>query len=62
MDPGEREEVDRRLEALPKVEEDEFFAPTTRFDVVGIAVDALRAQMVEQGTGDVRFTRDDYRK
>ena len=62
MDPAEREEVDRRLEALPKVEEDEYFAPTTRFDVVGIAVDALRAQMVAQGTGDVRFSEEDYRK
>ena len=62
MDPGEREEVERRLAALPAVEEAEYFAPTTRFDVLWIAFDALRARMNEAGLGDVRFTAEDYRK
>jgi hypothetical protein len=60
LDPGERDAVEQRLEALPQVDEDEFFAPTTRFDVVSIVVDALRAGMDAQGLGDVRFSPEDY--
>ena len=60
-DPGEREALDERLAMLPEVEEDEFFAPTTRFDVVEIAVDALAAHMRQSGLGDVRFSKDDYK-
>jgi hypothetical protein len=62
MDPAEKEDVERRLAALPQVEDVEYYAPTTRFEVVSIAVDALRAQMIEAGHGDVRFTRDDYKR
>jgi hypothetical protein len=61
MDPAEKESVERRLAALPDVEDAEYYAPTTRFDVVEIAVAALRAQMVAAGHGDVRFTAEDYR-
>jgi hypothetical protein len=43
------------------VEDDEFFAPSTRFDVVSILVDALLARMEAQGLANVRFTPDDYR-
>ena len=60
MDKVEREEVDRRLAALPEVEEGEFYAPSTRFDVVEIAVQSLAAQMRSRGLGDVRFDKDDY--
>jgi hypothetical protein len=66
MDPGEREIVEARLASLDAhtggVHEDEYYAPTTRYDVVALAVDALRAHMIEQGVGDVRFTAEDYRK
>jgi hypothetical protein len=58
---AEREVLEGRLKLLADVDEEEYFAPTTRFDVVEIAVDALRAKMVQDGHGDVRFTRDDYR-
>jgi hypothetical protein len=61
LDPGEREAVEQRLEALPPVDDDEFFAPSTRFDVVAIVVDALRAGMEAQGLGEVRFAADDYK-
>src|SRR5262249_23743923 len=61
-DPGEREELEMRLAALPQVDEEEYFAPTTRFDVVNIAYDALRAKMQAAGLGDVRFGAEDYKK
>jgi hypothetical protein len=62
MDDAEREDVERRLAALPEVEGDEYYALATRFDVVEIAVDALRAKMLAAGLGSVFFTRNDYRK
>jgi hypothetical protein len=61
LDPAEREAIEQRLAALPEVEDDEFFAPSTRFDVVSILVDALLARMEAQGLANVRFTPDDYR-
>jgi hypothetical protein len=62
MDPAERGDVERRLEALPRVPDDEYFAPTTRFDVLEIAHDALRARMIAAGLGDVRFGSEDYKR
>jgi hypothetical protein len=61
-DPGEKDEIEQRLAALPEVEDAEYYAPTTRFDVIHIAYDALRAKMIEAGTADVRFTREDYKR
>lgn len=60
LDPGERELIDARLAALPEVDEDEYYAPTTRFDVVHMVVEALREHMRSRGLGDVRFTAEDY--
>ncbi len=60
LDPGESEAVQSRLEALPLVQDDDFYAPSTRFDVVSIVVDALRAGLQARGLGDVRFTPEDY--
>jgi hypothetical protein len=60
LDPGEREGIEARLAALPEVDEDEYYAPTTRYDVVCIVVEALREQMRARGLGDVRFTEEDY--
>ena len=64
MDDAYKDDVNRRLEALDPggVDEEEYFAPTTRFDVISLAIEALRAKMVEDGHGDVRFSSDDYRK
>jgi hypothetical protein len=61
MDEAEREDVERRLAALPEVSDDEYYSLATRFDVVEIAVDALRAKMLAAGLGSVFFTRNDYR-
>ena len=60
LDPGEREGIEARLAALPEVPDDEYYAPSTRFDVVNIVVDALREDMRGRGLGDVRFTPEDY--
>jgi hypothetical protein len=60
LDPGEAEGVERRLGALPSADEEEYYAPTTRFDVLSIVVDTLRGAMRARGLGDVRFAPDDY--
>jgi hypothetical protein len=63
-DPAQRDVLEHRLARLTRniggVGEEEYFAPTTRFDVVAIAVDALRADMVARGEADVRFGPEDY--
>ncbi len=60
LDPGERDAVEQRLAALPAVEPDDYYAPSTRFDVVAMVVDALREDMRARGVEDVRFHPEDY--
>jgi hypothetical protein len=60
LDPAENQAIEARLAALPSVPDVEFYAPSTRFDVVHIVVDALRDAMRARGLGDTRFTVDDY--
>jgi hypothetical protein len=60
LDPGEREAIEARLAAMPDVDEDEYYLPTTRLDVVTVVVEALRARAEASGTGDVTFTKEDY--
>ena len=60
LDPGEREGIEARLAALPQVPDDEYYAPTTRFDVLSMVVDALREGMRARGMADIRFTPEDY--
>jgi len=62
MDDAEKDEVLARLGRLPEVSDDEFYAPSTRFDVVELAVDALRARGHAEGLAGVRFTVEDYRR
>lgn len=59
-DPAEQDEISARLAALPEVDDDEYRLPTTRFDVVSIVFEHLRAKAIAAGTADVRFGRDDY--
>ncbi len=44
---GDRDALTSRLGELPGVGEDEFFAPSTRLDVLDIAVDALLAKRAQ---------------
>lgn len=60
LDPAEREEIEARLSAIPDIEEDEYYLPSTRLEVVTIVVETLRARAEQSGTADVQFSRDDY--
>jgi hypothetical protein len=60
LDPAEREIIEQRLAAMPEIDEDEYYLPTTRFDVITVVVETLRARAEASGTGDVTFTREDY--
>lgn len=60
VDPGEREVVERRLASLPPAPEDEYYTPSTRWEVLEMVHEALRAHMSANGTGDVEFGPDDY--
>jgi hypothetical protein len=60
LDAADRGHIEARLAALPAAEDDEYYAPTTRFDVLWIVVEALLASLRARGLGDVHFTVDDY--
>jgi hypothetical protein len=60
LDEGEREVIEARFEALPNVSSEDYYAPSTRFDMVEIMVHALRADMRSRGLSDVVFTPADY--
>ena len=60
LDPAEREAIDERLAVMPDVDEDEYYLPTTRFDVITVVVETLRARAEASGTGGVTFSREDY--
>ena len=56
----DRELVAQRLEALPRVSEEEYVLPSTRLEVIEFAHEALRARMRAEGIDDVLFEPDDY--
>jgi len=58
--PEDGEYLDRRLATLPPVPEDEYFLFTTRFEVIEVAVESLRAKLDEQGYGETTFSEEDY--
>ena len=60
LDPSDREAIESRLAALPEVADEEYYAPSTRFDVVELVVEALRGMQRSRGHGDVRFDAEDY--
>jgi hypothetical protein len=60
LDPADREAIEARLAALPEVDDDEYYAPSTRFDVIELVVDALRTTQQARGHADVRFDPEDY--
>jgi hypothetical protein len=62
MDEAEKDAVLERVAQLPDVSDDEFYSPSTRFDVIELAVEALRARALAEGLASVRFTAEDYRR
>jgi hypothetical protein len=60
LDPGEAELIEQRLAAMPEIDEEEYYLPTTRFDVVHAVIETLRAQAEATGLGDVAFEPSDY--
>ena len=60
LDPAEREAIEERLAVMPDVDEDEYYLPSTRFDVITVVVETLLARAEAAGTGDVAFNREDY--
>lgn len=60
VDPAEKERLLQRLEAIPPVEEEEYYAPTTRAEVIDIAVETLACALEEAGHVGTRFSREDY--
>ncbi|HET9957492.1 MAG TPA: hypothetical protein VFQ61_23495 [Polyangiaceae bacterium] len=58
--PEDREYLEQRLEAIPPVPEEEYFLFSTRFEVLQVAVEALRAKMEEEGYGGTEYSADDY--
>lgn len=49
IDDADREAVKARLAELPEVSEEEFFAPSTRLEVLDIAVEAIRSRRMADG-------------
>jgi hypothetical protein len=58
--PEDSEFLDRRLATVPAVPEEQYHLLTTRFEVLEIAVEALRAKMEEEGYGGTEYTAEDY--
>jgi hypothetical protein len=52
--------VEERLRMLPRVEEGEYYLPSTRFDVLSMIVEIARGQMIADGRSAARFTPADY--
>jgi hypothetical protein len=57
---ADRDALFERLAQLPPVSEDEYFAPSTKVEVLDIAVDALLARRARDPDGTRSFGPDDY--
>lgn len=58
--PEDRERVRERFDLLPPVNEDEYFTLCTRLEVVEIAMEAVRGELVRRGYDELEFTEEDY--
>lgn len=56
----DRERVRERLDLLPPVDEEEYFSLSTRLEVVEIAMEAVRGELVRRGYDELEFDDDDY--
>jgi hypothetical protein len=60
LDDEDRVAVAARLAELPPVTDAEFYAPSTRLEVIDIAVEAIRAKRIAEGGLEAHLTEDDY--
>lgn len=60
IEDDDREALEQRLSELPPVSDEEFYALSTRLEVIDIAADVIKARMIENGLGEVVFTVEDY--
>jgi hypothetical protein len=60
LDDEDRDAIVQRLAELPPVSESEFYAPTTRLEVIDIAVEAIRARRMAADEPQPHLTPDDY--
>ena len=58
--PEDRPYLERRLETLPPVPEDQYFLFTTRLEVLEVANEALHARLEEQGYSETELGDEDY--
>ena len=56
----DREYLSRRLETLPPVPEDEYYLFSTRFEVIEVAAEALRARLEQSGYSEMQYEETDY--
>lgn len=60
LEEEDQRAVAARLAELPQVDEDEFYAPSTRLEVIDIAVEAIRARRMGEGEGEAALGPEDY--
>lgn len=58
--PEDRDRVRERFDLLPPVSEEDYFTLCTRLEVVEIAMEAVRGELVRRGYDEVEFTEEDY--
>lgn len=63
LEEDDREAVAARLAELPSVSENEYYAPSTRLEVIDIAVDAIRSRRLAAGEDtDIALDPGDYER
>ncbi|MFO0666024.1 MAG: hypothetical protein U0174_18880 [Polyangiaceae bacterium] len=60
LPPQDEAYVRDRMAAMSEVDEDEYYLPSTRFDAIALAFDAITGRMMGRGEGDKRFYPKDY--
>ncbi|MEZ4223044.1 MAG: hypothetical protein R3B13_19025 [Polyangiaceae bacterium] len=58
--PDERAAIEARLAAMPPVDEEEYYALCTRWDVIELAHETLRALMQQGGVEETVYELEDY--
>ena len=60
VSPEDHEYLAQRLAALPPLPEDEYFLFSSRFEAIEVAIEALRARLIDGGYEGTEFTLEDY--